>query len=120
MQRNLGTRARRRNPVHGSESFGTTFAPAWSMSASHVPYVHVLNRYALVLATATFATSVALTIASGMGLRAIGLLVFLLAVLAAAWFGGTGPCIVVAFASALAVALFFLSPIGSLAVEAPP
>jgi PAS domain S-box-containing protein len=89
------------------------------MSASQVPHVQ-WHKYTLALSMAAFATSVALTVSNGMGLRAIGLLAFPLAVLVAAWFGGTGPGIIVAIASSCAVAFFFLTPIGSLAVQELP
>jgi PAS domain S-box-containing protein len=79
----------------------------------------LLRRYATAIAVTALATSVALALTNGLGLRAIGLLVFPMAVLAAAWLGGTGPGILTAIGSALAVALLFLNPIGSLQIETP-
>ncbi len=79
----------------------------------------LFRRYATAIAVTALATSVALALVNGLGLRAIGLLVFPMAVLAAAWLGGTGPGILTAVGSALAVALLFLNPIGSLQIETP-
>jgi PAS domain S-box-containing protein len=89
------------------------------MSAPHAPYAAELRRYATAVAATALATVVALALSSALGLRAIGLLAFPIGVLAAAWLGGMGPGIVAAVGSALAVALFFLKPIGSLAIETP-
>jgi PAS domain S-box-containing protein len=52
-------------------------------------------------------------------LQGAGLLAFPMAVLAAAWLGGMGPGILSAIGTALAIAVFFAKPVGSLAVEAP-
>jgi two-component system sensor histidine kinase KdpD len=87
------------------------------MSAAHVRHPDVLHRYATAFAVTILATAVGLTLSNALGLRAIGLLAFPMAVLAGAWLGGMGPGIVAAIVSAFAVALFFLNPIGSLHVE---
>ena len=88
------------------------------MGTALVPH-DLLRRYATAIALTALATAVALGLTNGLGLRAIGLLVFPMAVLAAAWLGGTGPGIFTAVGSACAVALLFLNPIGSLQVETP-
>jgi PAS domain S-box-containing protein len=77
----------------------------------------LLQRYATAFAVTALATAVALAVSNGLGLRAIGLLAFPMAVLAAAWLGGTGPGILTAIGSAFAAALLFLNPIGSLHIE---
>ena len=125
MDRNLGSGSRGRNPGHASScalassrETGTTFATAGSMTTARLGQ-DLLRRYATAVAVTALATSVALALANGLGLRAIGLLTFPMAVLAVAWLGGTGPGIFTAVCSALAVALLFLNPIGSLQIETP-
>jgi PAS domain S-box-containing protein len=90
------------------------------MSAIRVRLTHsnVFRGYASAVAAIALATVLALALANGLGLHAIGLLTFPMAVLAAAWLGGMGPGIFAAIASAFAVALLFLNPIGSLQIEA--
>jgi PAS domain S-box-containing protein len=121
IQRNLGSAVSGRNPGSRAsrETSGTTFAPARDMSVAHVQAQDVLRRYVAAFALTILATAVGLTLTNGLGLRAIGLLTFPMAVLAAAWLGGMGPGILSAIGSAVAVALLFLNPIGSLAIEAP-
>jgi PAS domain S-box-containing protein len=80
---------------------------------------HALRMYAMASAVTILATAVALSLSSGLGLRAVGLLAFPMAVLAAAWLGGMGPGVFAAIGSAGVVALCFLKPIGSLAVASP-
>jgi PAS domain S-box-containing protein len=88
-------------------------------SVLRIAHPDLLHRYAMASAVTVLATAVALTLSTGLGLRAIGLLAFPLGVLAAAWLGGMGPGILAAVASAGVTALLFLKPIGSLAVETP-
>jgi PAS domain S-box-containing protein len=87
--------------------------------AVQIPHVQLVHRYVYAVAATALATAVGLSLSNALGLRAIGLLTFPMAVLAAAWLGGTGPGILAAVLSAGAVAVFFLNPIGSLAVETP-
>jgi two-component system CheB/CheR fusion protein len=84
-----------------------------------VRYRNFFIRYGFALAATLLATAVALTLTGPLGLQGIGLLAFPLGVLAAAWLGGMGPGIFSAIGTALAVAIFFAKPIGSLAIESP-
>jgi PAS domain S-box-containing protein len=84
-----------------------------------VSFEHVLRRYAYAIAVTLLATVVALAFAGPLGLPGIGLLAFPMGVLAAAWLGGMGPGILSALGAAVAIALFFAKPVGSVAVESP-
>jgi PAS domain S-box-containing protein len=78
-----------------------------------------VHRYAIALAVTVLATAVALALTDGLHLHAIGLLAFPLGVLVAAWLEGMGPGILAAIGAALAVAMFYLNPVGSLSVASP-
>jgi PAS domain S-box-containing protein len=85
----------------------------------HLVPRHLVPRYATAVAVTALATAVGLAVSNGLGLHAVGLLTFPMAVLAAAWLGGMGPGVFSAIGSAVALTLFFLNPIGSLNVERP-
>jgi PAS domain S-box-containing protein len=78
-----------------------------------------LWRYGCALGATAIATVAALLLTGWVGLAGMGLLAFPIAVLVGAWVGGMGPGIVAALVSAVAVAFFFLAPVGSLSVETP-
>jgi two-component system CheB/CheR fusion protein len=92
---------------------------ASSMPSSGVPLQSVWARYGCALALTFAATSVGLTVTGPLGLRGVGLFVFPLAVLASAWLGGMGAGILTAVTTAVAVAFFFLKPVGLFSVDAP-
>ncbi|HEX8793560.1 MAG TPA: DUF4118 domain-containing protein [Polyangiaceae bacterium] len=89
------------------------------MSDDRPWYAGLLRRYGLAVALTALATALALTLTLGVSVPSVGLLAFPMVVLASAWFEGMGPGIVSAILSALAVAFFFMKPVGSLTVEAP-
>jgi PAS domain S-box-containing protein len=76
-------------------------------------------RYAYALAATLLATALALAFSGPLGLEGVGLLAFPMGVLAAAWLGGMGPGILSALGAAVAIAIFFAKPVGSLAIESP-
>jgi PAS domain S-box-containing protein len=89
------------------------------MMLSAVQMQSVWARYGCALALTFAASSVALTLGGPLGMQAIGLFAFPMAVLASAWLGGMGAGIVTAIGTSAVVAIFFLKPIGLMAVEAP-
>jgi PAS domain S-box-containing protein len=82
-------------------------------------YGDTLRRYVYAVVSTFIATSVAATLTGPLGLPGVGLLAFPIGVLTVSWFCGMGPGIVAAIGDAVALAVFFLKPIGSLAVETP-
>jgi PAS domain S-box-containing protein len=80
---------------------------------------NVLLRFGCAVAMTFLATAVALTLTGPLGLQGVGLLVLPLGVLAAAWLSGMGGGVVSAIGTAVAVAVFFMKPIGSLSIESP-
>jgi K+-sensing histidine kinase KdpD len=82
-------------------------------------FIDVFRRYGCALAVTVGATAVALALCRMHGLEVVGLLAFPIGVLLAAWLGGMGPGILAAVSSAVAVAFFFLEPLGSLSVQTP-
>lgn len=81
------------------------------------------KRLALVLriygiALSSVATALAFTLLMQRFLPYPVLFLFFAAVMASAWFGGTGPGLAAVFASTIAVDYFFVPPVGSLAINA--